>query len=111
MSAASGASSCRAMRVTSSDIEGAGRSSASTRDKATEPMIVSRTFVSRRPKRFPAKWTPARVKKTRQNKNLSADLEIDRARKRVGDRRPFLDVGHQRVDLALGHAFADHVDL
>src|SRR5436190_2670625 len=82
------------MRVTSSEMEGAGRSSASTRDKASEPMIVSRTCVSRWPERF-----------------LGADLEIDRARKGVGDRRPFLDVGHQRIDLALGHALALHVNL
>src|ERR1044072_7142829 len=40
-----------------------------------------------------------------------ADFEMDRAGKRVGDRRPFLDVGHQRIDLALRNALAFPVDL
>src|SRR4249920_2806802 len=90
MSAASGASSCRAMRVTSSVMEGVGRFGVSTRDKASEPMIVSRTCI---------------------RGGLSTDLEIDRAGKGVGDRRPFLDVGHQRVDLAFRNVLAFHVDL
>src|SRR6266478_9766322 len=42
---------------------------------------------------------------------LRADLEIDRPCEGVGDRRPLLDVGHQRVDLALRYALAFHIDL
>src|SRR5215212_8726890 len=42
---------------------------------------------------------------------LRADFEIDGPRKSVGDRRPLLDVGHQRIDLALRNALAFHVDL
>src|SRR3954468_8942807 len=71
---------------------GAGRSAASTRDKASEPMIVSRTRCTL--------GVPS-----------DADLEIDGPRKRVGDRRPLLDVGHQRIDLALRNALAFHVAL
>src|SRR4029077_12190619 len=41
----------------------------------------------------------------------STDLEIDGTRKSVGDRRPLLDVGDERIDLALRNALALHVDL
>src|ERR1700676_1708715 len=41
---------------------------------------------------------------------LRAALELEGAREGVGDRRPFLDVGDQRVDLALRNALAFHVD-
>src|SRR3979409_1287019 len=36
---------------------------------------ASRRMKARRPERFPAKWRPVRVKKTRQNKNLEARFD------------------------------------
>src|SRR5260221_8383469 len=78
-------------------------STTASRDAASEPMKLSAPKVI-----FEAGFE---ISSEDVSGRLSADLEIDRARKGVGDRRPFLDVGHQRVDLGLGNAFAFHVDL
>src|SRR3984885_16137037 len=94
MSAASGASSFRAMAATASAIDAGGRSLSSTtdnRDAATLFITSSERAVSKG--------------------RLRADFEIHRAGKSVGDRRPLLDMGHQRVDLAVRDALAFHVDL
>src|SRR5258708_3443445 len=62
----------------------------STRDSASEPMIVARTFCC---------------------EALQTDLEIDGPDEGVGDRRPFLHMRDQRADLVLRDALAFHVDL
>src|SRR5882757_6431195 len=102
MSAASGARSLRAIAVTASTMDVGERltsSSTKRRDAATaligfsEPGCKRTTATGECP-------SPS-----------GADFEIHRARKSVGDRRPLLDVGHQRVDLALRNALAFHVDL
>src|SRR5580692_11636608 len=93
MASAMGARFLRAMVATCSAIDAQGRSCSTTcRFKATEPMRPSA-----------CRFLP--------NLLSRADLEIDRAGEGVGDRRPLLDVGYQRIDLALRHAFAFHVDL
>src|SRR5450755_500863 len=102
MSPASGARSLRAIVATASAIDVGERlasSSTKTRDAATELIGFSELGGKRTMQRAHARDL------------LSADLEIDRACKSVGDRRPFLDVGHQRVDLAVRDALAFHVDL
>src|SRR5258708_27213911 len=43
--------------------------------------------------------------------SLNTDLEIYRPGKSVGDRRPFLDVRYQRIDVGLRNAIALHIDL
>src|SRR6266481_209623 len=79
------------MVATSSAIDADERSSSSAnRDTASEPITPS---------------APQRLRRS------GADLEIDGPREGVGDRRPFLDVGHQRIDLAFRNALAFHVDL
>src|SRR5580692_10611933 len=93
MASAMGARFLRAMVATCSAIDAQGRSCSTTcRFKATEPMRPSA-----------CRFLP--------NLLSRADLEIDRAGEGVGDRRPLLDVGYQRIDLALRNAFAFHVDL
>jgi hypothetical protein len=42
---------------------------------------ASRRMKARRPERFPAKWRPVRVKKTRQNKNLEPRFDSIEAEK------------------------------
>src|ERR1700759_1089096 len=88
MSAASGASSLRAMAATSSAVEGAGSSRVSIRDAASGPIAPSPSIC-----------------------RLDADLEIDRAGEGVGDRRPLLHMSHQRADVLGRDALALHVDL
>src|SRR6267143_1583867 len=102
MSAASGARSLRAIDATASVIEARGRSGSSStarRDTATELITLSEPGCE------------ATIATTARARSLRADLKIDRSCERVGDRRPLLDVGHQRVDLALRDALAFHVDL
>src|SRR5580692_605795 len=94
MAAAIGARFLRAMVATCSAIDAEEISSSITcRFKATEPMNPSHAF--------PVSLNPSG----------RADLEIDGAGEGVGDRRPLLDVGDERVDLALRNAFAFHVHL
>src|SRR5689334_21054301 len=76
---------------------GVGVSTASTRDMANEPKLAEPMT---RPPAAPIADVP-----------LDADLEIDRAGKSVGDRRPFLHMGNQSADFFLRHALALHVDL
>src|SRR6202790_3046639 len=103
MSAASGARFLRAMVAPSSAMDAGPRPASSSigrRDTASELIGNSAARCSKRD----CKCRHARGL-------LGADLEIDRACKRVGGRRPLLDVGHERVDLALRDALALHVDL
>src|SRR3984893_6290569 len=106
MSAASGPSSRRGIEATASTVDGGGRSSSSTtvrREAATGFIRCSERFAKDDRKGGSQRRSPRGF--------LSADLEIHRPRKRVGDRRPFFHVGHQRIDLALRNALALHVDL
>src|ERR1700729_730689 len=94
MAAAMGARFLLAMVATCSAIDAEVSSFPTTcRFKATEPM------------------SPSNVLPVSLNRSGRADLEIDRAGEGVGDRRPLLDVGDERIDLALRNAFAFHVDL
>src|SRR6266567_5103993 len=80
------------MVATSSAIDADERSSSSAnRDTANEPIRPSAGL--------------------RLVARSGADLEIDGPRKGVGHRRPLLDVGHQRIDIAFRNALAFHVDL
>src|SRR5271169_3220292 len=89
-----GARFLRAIVATCSAIEASGSSSSTARlDTANEPI------------------RPSTTASLSSRLSGSADLEIDRAREGVGDRRPLLDVGDQRVDFAFRNAFAFHVDL
>src|SRR5260370_11302332 len=104
MSAASGARSLRAMEATASATDVGERSLSSStvrRDAATKLIRFSEPGCER---------TIATTALSRAS-FLSADLEINRSCEGVGDRRPLLDVGHQRIDLALRDALALHVDL
>src|SRR5260370_25078236 len=106
MSAASGASSRRAIEATASTVDGGGRSSSSTtvrRDAATGFIRCSERFARDDRKGGSQLQSPRGF--------LSADLEIHRPRKSVGDRRPFFDLGLQRIAFALRGALALHVDL
>src|SRR4029450_2643203 len=58
-----------------------------------------------------SKLAEGRSQMTDLSRRLRGNLEIDRPCEGVGDRRPLLDVGHQRVDLALRNALALHIDL
>src|ERR1700722_12212796 len=83
------------MESTASAIDAGGRSLSSTTDKRDAATLFITTL---RASSF-------------EKGRLRADFEIHRAGKSVGDRRPFLDMGHQRVDLAVRDALALHVDL
>src|ERR1700722_9544228 len=103
MSAASGARSLRAMTATASAIDPRGSAMSSSierRDAATE-LIGTFRFQGIR----------GTIATSALSRRSGADLEIHRPGESVGDRRPLLHMGHQRVDLALRNALALHVDL
>src|ERR1700722_10753453 len=103
MSAASGARSLRAMTATASAIDPWGSAMSSSierRDAATELIGT-----------FRSQGIRGTIATGALSRRSGADLEIHRPGESVGDRRPFLDMGHQRVDLALRDALAFHIDL
>src|ERR1700682_1219199 len=103
MSAARGARSLRAIEATASatDVGERSLSSSTVRRDAATKLI-----------RFSEPGCEGTIATTALSRaSLSAHFKIDRSCEGVGDRRPLLDVGHQRVDLALRDALALHVDL
>jgi len=70
--------------------------------------VVRAANASREPERFPAKWMPVRVKKTRQNKEIEPPFRFNRngkgSRTCSGSPPAAVDQRHHIVDDRMTHA-------